>query len=129
MSRHARRNTEGLFSPRDNFLTGPELQKITNEDGPRTCCLVGDYDGGRKFGTGFLVGPDLIITNMHLFDELIEKSGAAEVPKRFLAVFDYEFGHLPSGFDALRNEHRFKVVGSPIRNGSWRPAPPIAAMA
>ena len=102
---------EGLFSPRDNFLSGPELQKITNEDGPRTCCLVGEYGGGRKFGTGFLVGPDLIITNMHLFDDLIGTMGAAEVPKRFLAVFDYEFGELPSSFDALHDEHRFTVVG------------------
>ncbi len=104
-------NHEGLFSSRDNFFSGPDLQRMTNVDGPRTCCLVGDYRGGRKFGTGFLIGPDLILTNMHVFDDLISLMGQNEVPKRFQAVFDYEQGHLPKGFEALRNAAGYKVVG------------------
>lgn len=43
-------------------------------------------DDTQKWGTGFLVGPDLLLSNYHVFRELIEKP---ETVKNIICRFDY----------------------------------------
>ncbi len=85
-----------LYS-RDNLLDEEEIRRIIEGTGPKICCLIADYNGGRKFGTGFLIGPDRIVTAMHVFEDLIRRTSKAEVPKRFRAIFDFDTGELPKG--------------------------------
>jgi V8-like Glu-specific endopeptidase len=73
------------------FLETPNWARMVLELGKRVCCIepqpppkMDDY------GTGFLVGPDLVMTNYHVADKLRGKPtrGASAVVFRF----DYVFG-------------------------------------
>lgn len=54
--------------------------------------IVRQADGRTSFGTGFMVAPELMITNYHVFDEEPERSGLslADVAQTSLLEFDFE---------------------------------------
>ena len=62
---------------------------------------------GIQVGTGFMVRPDLIMTNRHVLEELASPLPRAESPTRWqltrMATIDFS----PSGYDPLR---RFQIV-------------------
>lgn len=100
---------EGLFGARDLFIRSPDLEKLAIESGPRICLLVGDYGSGRKYGTGFLVGPRTVMTAKHVFDDAIQTIGENAIRDRFVAVFDFELGDLPS-MDQLPDDPKLTTV-------------------
>ncbi len=85
---------EAFLYAKDNVIAESEFREVMDQTGRKICCLVAEYNGGRIFGTGFLIGPDHILTAMHVFEKLIKRHGEAEVSRRFRAVFDYEIGEL-----------------------------------
>ena len=85
---------EAFLYAKDNVIAESEFRKVMDQTGRKICCLMGELNGRHIFGTGFLIGPDHILTAMHVFDELIAAHGKSEVPRRFRAVFDYEIGEL-----------------------------------
>ncbi|MBC8154254.1 MAG: DNA/RNA non-specific endonuclease [Bacteroidetes bacterium] len=54
--------------------------------------IIRQADGRTSFGTGFMVAPELMITNYHVFDEEPERSGLslADVARNSLLEFDFE---------------------------------------
>ncbi len=76
------------------------------ENGP--LAAVGRIDADwMHVGTGFLVGPDLIMTNRHVLEELASPLPRAESPTRWqltrMATIDFS----PSGYDPAQ---RFQIV-------------------
>jgi hypothetical protein len=99
LTRAARQGTntrQAMLARRDHFLSDAALQEFANETMPRICCLVGEYEiagqADATNGTGFLVGPDLIVTAMHVVDALVLAGRKAEVPTSFRAIFDHDLG-------------------------------------
>lgn len=80
---------------RDNLVPEQEFLEIMEQTGPKICCLRANHGGDTYLGTGFLIGPDRILTAMHVFEDLIRKHGEDEVPRRFRAIFDFAEGELP----------------------------------
>ncbi|RCW87203.1 S8 family serine peptidase [Paracoccus lutimaris] len=58
-------------------------------------------------GTGFLVGPDLILTNRHVLEELASPLPRATNPARWQMTRQATIDFSPSGFDPAR---RFRIV-------------------
>ena len=88
------------------FDVAVNLRLADLENGP--LAAVGRIDGDwMHVGTGFLVGPDLIMTNRHVLEELASPLPRAENPSRWqmtrMATIDFS----PSGYDPLR---RFAIV-------------------
>lgn len=76
------------------------------QNGP--LAAVGRIDADwMHIGTGFLVGPDLIMTNRHVVEELASPLPRAESPARWqltrMATIDFS----PSGYDPMQ---RFQIV-------------------
>ncbi|BCH24888.1 hypothetical protein MesoLjLc_46070 [Mesorhizobium sp. L-8-10] len=105
---------QAFLRRRDHSLTVPRLKQLNEEIGPRVCCIVGDFllNGERKtsLGTGFLVGPDIILTAMHVVDLLVLRHKEAEVPRAFKAVFDFESGDPIAGLEKLSNARFLRIV-------------------
>jgi hypothetical protein len=85
---------QAFLRTRDHFFRSPELLRYLQEYEPRVCCIVGEFpmhaDVVQTSGTGFLVGPDLILTAMHTFDGLRNSGRADEVPDYFATFFDHQ---------------------------------------
>jgi len=94
---------EALLARRDNFFLSQNLQTRLAEFIPKVCCIVGEFnlDGTtyRPQGTGFLVGPDLVLTAMHVFGKLAEVD-KNRVPQSFRVFFDHLQGGPVSGVQA-----------------------------
>jgi trypsin-like peptidase len=89
---------QAFLARRDNLLVSETLHRYCTEFEPRVCCLAGRVDvvGGDppdfSSGTGVLVGSDLVLTTMHLFDPVVAAGKGAEVPDRFVVFFDHVDG-------------------------------------
>ncbi|OAI84706.1 hypothetical protein AYO28_02150 [Pseudomonas putida] len=83
---------EAMLAKRDNFFLSRNLHSSLAEFEPKVCCIVGRYIlGGQSIenqGTGFLVWPDLVLTAMHVFGDLIV-ADPTRVPDSFRVVFDH----------------------------------------
>jgi hypothetical protein len=75
-----------------------DLARPMLEDGPLQA--VGRIDGdGMHVGTGFVVGPGLVMTNRHVLEELASPLPRAENPKRWQMVRATTIDFSPSGND------------------------------
>jgi hypothetical protein len=132
-------NHEAFYARRDNFFRGENLQRALDEHLPQVCCIVGRYelDGEvqQRSGTGFLVGPNLILTAMHVFGDLAVRD-QARVPECFAVYFDHVKGEpLLRPNDSRQRVRRIQlaspswlVASSPILSGDGRIDEPDAAM-
>jgi len=95
---------QAILTIRDAYLNSIDLLEFFQNAWPRICCIVGraEWEEGivqmsRQIGgTGFLVGPDLIITSAHVIEPLLDpKTGAArdETHKQFCVFFDHFGNH------------------------------------
>ena len=113
---------EALLSRRDNFFLSENLQSRLAEFIPKVCCILGNYTQGgvdyQKQGTGFLLGPDLVLTAMHIFEPLNELNFAM-VPESYRVIFDHLQGAplsraepAPSGVRCVRLAQDWQVAGA-----------------
>jgi V8-like Glu-specific endopeptidase len=68
----------------------------------RTVCAVGlGHPHNKIFGTGFLIGPDLVMTNAHVLEPYLDYSNGEVAAKagvsgdRIFCFFDYHSGRVP----------------------------------
>jgi Trypsin-like peptidase domain len=91
---------EEIFVDRDAFMKQGDLSNFCHEVWPRMCCLVGkverlERNGVRMDvpigGSGFLVGPDMIMTSSHVIESLLNSDGAEEPDSynKFRVFFDH----------------------------------------
>ena len=82
-----------------------ELARPDLEAGP--LAAVGRIDGaGIHLGTGFVVGPGLVMTNRHVLEEFASPLPRAEAPDRWQIVREATIDFSPSGFDPAT---RFRI--------------------
>ena len=59
--------------------------------GRKVCRIeVDEGAAGTSFGTGFLVGPDLVLTNYHVIQALIKEDNKVDHGSKLIGRFDYE---------------------------------------
>jgi len=75
-------NLEKINRQRNGFLDPePFMRELARREGQ--VCLI-EYPNGEALGTGFLVGPDRVLTNAHVVDAFLSEGDAAdEVVLRF----------------------------------------------
>jgi hypothetical protein len=89
---------QAAFALRANFLQSPRLSKFLNDCEPKLCVITARADvGGRARylnGTGFLVGPDLVLTARHVLRYHISEDGLqiSPSPGPLYAFFDHLYG-------------------------------------
>ncbi len=112
---------EAMLAKRDNFFLSRNLHSNLAEFEPKVCCIVGSYElGGKQHdtqGTGFLVGPDLLLTAMHVFEPLDREP--ARVPESFKVFFDHHAsaplslnGPVPTPVRCVRLAQDWRVTGA-----------------
>ena len=74
-------NADPLFNPSE-ILQGISKNKRC------VCRIQVNHNGGVNYGTGFLVGPDLLLSNYHVFERVIDNAAAAI--QAVTCKFDYE---------------------------------------
>lgn len=112
---------EAMLAKRDNFFLARDLLSNLAEFQPKVCCIVGSYQlGGKHYekqGTGFLVGPDLLLTAMHVFEPLDLEP--ARVPECFKVFFDHHesallsvSGPVPAQVRGVRLAQNWRVASA-----------------
>jgi hypothetical protein len=86
----ARPQLERLIRTTNSFLDinlwRDSLAKIES----RVCRVEIDMDSGKVYGTGFLVGPDLLMTNYHVIEPLLSNGPVQARPEQVILRFDYK---------------------------------------
>ncbi|MDF3886680.1 trypsin-like serine peptidase [Cupriavidus basilensis] len=86
---------QAFLARRDNLFLAGDLEAKLEEYLPRICCIAGDFElagtVSSKMGTGFLVGPDLILTARHVFEPLVD-ADRKRVAESFAVYFDHKCG-------------------------------------
>ena len=83
---------EAALSLRAHSMRMPGLRKLLEKLEGQLCLIAATHDDlqGLKTGTGFLVGPDLVLTAYHTLQEHIEDRDMKRLKHpRLLAVFDH----------------------------------------
>ena len=80
---------ERIVHESNTFLDIVKVRTRLAEIEARVCRVEVTADAGRSYGTGFLLGPDAVMTNYHVVKPVIEKSPGAD-PGRVLLRFDYK---------------------------------------
>jgi hypothetical protein len=85
---------QAAFVLRANMLSAAKLRHFIAEVEPRMCVVLADAGPmGLRRGTGFLIGPDLIITAYHTLQyHLHDDEMIVDPPGNCLAVFDHLYG-------------------------------------
>jgi hypothetical protein len=82
----------------------PTPNEVSERFGRVLSSICSIQTGGNPLGTGFLVGPDAVLTNYHVVERIID--GAGQFTKPATCVFDYQ--KLPDG--AVQLGTPFQVV-------------------
>ncbi|MGE6822810.1 trypsin-like serine peptidase [Pseudomonas soli] len=118
---------QALIARRDNFFSIDNLVGKLACLKPQICVIV--CDEGPK-GTGVLVGPDLVLTSMHVFEPhfTLDKS---QIAATYRVHFDYLRGHPgvldqepPAGPRRVRlNDSQWLLAHDPAipEDGQWQP--------
>lgn len=105
-------NHQALLQRRDHFLSDEKLSSAVGELGPRVCCIVGEIDDmgvpATTSGTGFLVGPDLVLTSRHVVAGAWRRRPDEDL--KFCAVFDFTSGEEISDYGKLQSMTSVRVV-------------------
>jgi hypothetical protein len=83
----ARRELEVMINRESGMLNPNSWRERLGELEARVCRLRYPYRNDHVTGTGFLVGPDLLMTNHHVIEPL--EKGEAD-PAEVIALFDYK---------------------------------------
>lgn len=96
---------QALFRQRLSMMSSAELRAFLAEAEPRLCLVLAESEEGVARGTGFLVGPDLMITSYHTLQYHVSEGGP-NGPKTCLAVFDHLEGDMIGGLTPTDNRVR-----------------------
>lgn len=85
---------QAAFALRANFLQSPKLSRFLNECEPKLCVISTKADIGGQVqysnGTGFLVGPDLVLTARHVVkNHMANGAQITPSPGPLYAFFDH----------------------------------------
>lgn len=80
-------NLEKIVNDRAPFLPFADFARRLTQIGPRICRI--EYPANKARGTGWLVAPDLILTNYHVIEK-IDKRIDSLTPVDILCRFDYD---------------------------------------
>ncbi len=80
---------ERIVRDTNSFLNIVQVRTRLAEIETRVCRVEVTSDFGRSYGTGFLLAPDVAITNYHVVKPVVEKSAGAD-PAKVLLRFDYK---------------------------------------
>jgi hypothetical protein len=91
---------QAILAELDAFMQSDDLLKVLQVDFPRVCCIAGTaklQNGGLPApkpvgGTGFLVGPDTVLTNWHVIAPLLDDVGSQRPgsESEFAVYFDHK---------------------------------------
>lgn len=126
---------QAILAELDAFMQTDDLLKVLRVDFPRVCCITGTamplQDGlpVRKpvGGTGFLVGPNTVLTNWHVIAPLLDDAGNQRPGSdaEFAIYFDHErkeriTDHTQEvdGTVRVAPANDWFVTGSPKSNGA-----------
>lgn len=84
----ARPALERLITITNSFLDIAQWRRRLGEIETQVCRIEVPVPGGMAYGTGFLLGPDVVVTNHHVMQPVIEQAGAK--PKDVVLRFDYK---------------------------------------
>lgn len=79
---------EAMVASHSRFVDYDRFLSRFRALGDRVCKVTTPTKHGTKHGTGFLVGPDLLLTNCHVVDQVVSDSDAG----RTVFEFDYRSG-------------------------------------
>ncbi|MBZ9959311.1 trypsin-like serine peptidase [Mesorhizobium sp. BR1-1-14] len=104
---------QALLTKRGSFFANNKLGVLYNDIGPRIGILAGtflDVNGAVASinATVFLVGPDLVLTAKHTFDDVQQ---LPQVPECFSVAFDHKFGDPIVDHQQLLQRPGLRVVG------------------
>jgi V8-like Glu-specific endopeptidase len=80
---------ERIVRDSHTFLDIVKVRSRLAEIEAQVCRVEAASDAGRSYGTGFLVAPDVVMTNYHVVQPVIEKAPGAD-PKKVVLRFDYK---------------------------------------
>ena len=98
---------EAAIAIRANTMSSTDLRRFLADNEGKICIVVATDDTpGAKYparmGTGFLVGPDVVLTAYHTLVEHIDNGAQRDPsPGRLCAIFDYYEGDPLQSIDAL----------------------------
>lgn len=88
-------NEEAALVKRAQMLRMPQLMDFMRQSEGRICVIATRGDSGEptRLGTGFLVGPDLVITARHVLGaHIVDGKGNIKAPEYCCAYFDHTDG-------------------------------------
>ncbi len=102
---------QAFHKRRDNLIRLRLVEKLVREIEPRVCCIVVEYlDADERqqteFGTGFLVGPDLILTAHHVVAPILNGDGTSKPKTNHAVYFDYRDEPKITGTAAQADHYR-----------------------
>jgi len=80
---------ERIVRDSNSFLDIVKVRTRLGEIETRVCRVEVTSDRGRSYGTGFLLGSDVVMTNYHVMQPVIEKAAGADA-RQVLLRFDYK---------------------------------------
>lgn len=124
----SRGSLESIIRAKNKFFDfEPWVQRLV-EIGPRICRVAVDVSPNAVYGTGFLVGPDLVLTNYHVIESVVlgEQDRATAHRGRVMSsdvqlLFDYK--KLPDG-TAVNPGVPYRLNGSTLSSWLVHASPP-----
>lgn len=114
-SKSAHRALEDIVVGRERFVNVSIFLAAMSAAQSRVCAIrLPDSHGGHKFGTGFLVGPDLVLTNYHVLQRVISREvDPRDVVFRFDMLIAADGRTLLEGVPYRLHAHEWLVDHSP----------------
>ncbi|MHC2284083.1 hypothetical protein ACVME8_010753 [Bradyrhizobium diazoefficiens] len=106
---------QGAFALRANFLQSPRLSRFLTNCEPKLCVITARADAGGgqvKYsnGTGFLVGPDLVLTARHVLkNHIADGKQIRPSPGPLYAFFDHLSGEPIMDVDGITESLRARA--------------------
>jgi hypothetical protein len=102
----AEEHVQASLAQRANTLKSTNLRQFLADCEPRVCVVLAEGPAQARLGTGFLVGPDLLLTSYHTLREHISAGKQLNRKRRNLvALFDHLDG---------------PAITVPLRKGNFR---------
>jgi hypothetical protein len=124
----SRESLESLIKPKNKFFDFEPWVQHLIEIGPRVCRIAIDASQHTVYGTGFLVGPDLVLTNYHVVESVIlgeqgRTTARGECVTTGDVQFLFDYKTLPDG-STVNPGVRYLLNGSTLTNWLVHASPP-----
>ncbi|WP_298327001.1 trypsin-like peptidase domain-containing protein [Asticcacaulis sp.] len=114
---------QAMLARRDNFLESTTLKRYFTEIEDRICCIYGQFPTQEGYkptvGTGWLVGPDLVLTAMHVMQPVIDAVQTEKVPEYVQVYFDHVDHSRTLAIDALVHGNHLGSISRVLLAQDW----------